>query len=472
MKFIFTFFLFVFISTRLFPQSVPTAIIHVNVIPMTSQLLLSDMTVLISGNKITGIGKTGEIKIPAHAMIIDGNGKFLIPGLWDMHVHVFHYRHPDPPDTYDFPLFIANGVTGVREMWTKGEKMNQIKLWRTQFYDQPGTVPRFVAVGTLVDGVPNTYPNCDTVSTAEEARRMVDKIKASGVDFVKVYDNLNRESYFAIADEAKKQHIPFAGHIPFSILLKEASDAGQRTVEHLTGGSTEDCKIIEVLAKTDLPEAKASGSPDLPYMEQVVENCDEEKAMVLFRNFAKNDTWEVPTLVVKKTIATDSATLNRDERLKYIPGGRDSDYGAIWYFNQAPGLMDTLVKQELRCFELVRWMHKAGIKFMAGTDVSNAYCFPGFSLHDELALFVEAGLTPFEALKTATLNPAKFMGMTDSLGTIQKDHNADLVLLDANPLENIHNTKRIYGVIVNGKYLSRKVLDIMLSDAEALAKKN
>jgi imidazolonepropionase-like amidohydrolase len=472
MKFYFAFFLFVLVSTKLFPQSAQMVLTHVTVIPMTSQQSLSDMTVLISGNKITGIGETGKLKIPAHATVVDASGKFLIPGLWDMHVHVFHYRHPDPPDTYDFPLFIANGVTGVREMWTKGEKMNQIKLWRRQFYDQPGTIPRFVAVGTLVDGIPNTYPNCDTVSTAEEARLMVDKIKASGVDFVKVYDNLNRESYFAIADEAKKQHISFAGHIPYQILLKEASDAGQRSIEHLTGGSTEDCKIIAVLAKTDLPEAKASGSPVLPYIEQVMEVCDEEKAMVLFRNFAENDTWEVPTLVIKKTIATDSATLNRDERLKYIPGGRNPDYGATWYFNQAPGLMDTLVKQELRCFELVKWMHKAGIKFMAGTDVSNPYSLPGFSLHDELGLFVEAGFTPIEALKTATVNPAIFMKMTDSLGTIENGKNADLVILNANPLENIHNTNRIYGVIVNGKYLSRDVLDKMLKDAIDLAKKN
>jgi predicted amidohydrolase len=156
MKFCFTFFLFALITTKLFPQSAQTAITHVNIIPMTSRVLLSDMTVLISGNKITAMGKAGKLKIPTHATVIDARGKFLIPGLWDMHVHVFHYRHPDPPDTYDFPLFIANGVTGVREMWTKGEKMNQIKLWRRQFYDQPGTVPRFVAVGTLVDGLPNT----------------------------------------------------------------------------------------------------------------------------------------------------------------------------------------------------------------------------------------------------------------------------------------------------------------------------
>ncbi len=134
--------------------------------------------------------------------------------------------------------------------------------------------------------------------------------------------------------------------------------------------------------------------------------------------------------------------------------------------------MDTLVKQKQRCFELVRWMHKAGIKFMAGSDVPNAYSFPGFSLHDELGLFVEAGLTSFEALKTATVNPAVFMGMADSLGTIRKGNNADLVLLNANPLENIQNTKRIYGVLINGKYLSRIVLDKMLTDAADFAKKN
>jgi imidazolonepropionase-like amidohydrolase len=472
MKSYFAFILLMLISTRIFSQSVPMAIIHVNVIPMTAESSLSDMTVLISGNKITGIGKTGKLKISAHARIIDASGKYLIPGLWDMHVHVFHYRHPDPPDTYDFPLFIANGVTGIREMWTKGEKMNQIKLWRRQFYDQPGTVPRFVAVGTLVDGLPNTWPNCDTVSTAEEARLMVDKIKASGVDFVKVYDNLNRESYFAIADEAKKQHILFAGHIPFRIFLKEATEAGQRSVEHLTGGSTDDCGILAILGKHDLPEAKASNSPDLPYIEQVLEMCDDKKALALFQEFAKNDTWEVPTLVIKKTMSTDSGTLNRDERLKYIPGGRDSDYGDYWNFTQAPELMDTLRKNRRRCFELVALMHKAGVKLMAGTDVSIPYSLPGFSLHDELGLFVEAGLTPFESLKTATINPAIFMGMTDSLGSIQKGKNADLVLLNANPLENIQNTKRIYGVIVNGKYLSRESLDKILSDAAALAKKN
>jgi imidazolonepropionase-like amidohydrolase len=459
-------------ATMVYSQPVSIALTHVNVIAMTTPGIQSDMTVLLSGNKITGMGKNGKIKIPAHALIIDASGKYLIPGLWDMHVHVFHYRHPDPPDTFDFPLFIANGVTGVREMWTKGENMNHIRLWRRQFYDQPGTIPRFVSVGTLVDGLPNTHPNCDTVSTAAEARRMVDKIKASGVDFVKVYDNLNRESYFAIVDEAKKQHIPFAGHIPFSILLKEASDAGQRSVEHLTGGSTEDCKILEIFAKHDIPEAKASGSPDLPYMEQVMEVCNEEKAMVLFRNFAKNDTWEVPTLIIKKHYATDTANLRRDERLKYIPGGLSADYGSYWWYTQAPGLRDTLVKQEQRCLELVRWMHKAGIKFMAGTDVSNPYSLPGFSLHDELGMFVEAGFTPYEALKTATINPAIFMSMTDSLGSIEKGKNADLVLLNANPLVNINNTKQINAVIVNGKFLSRDVLDKMLSDAAELAKKN
>jgi imidazolonepropionase-like amidohydrolase len=210
------------------------AFTHVTVIDMTGAPPKLDMTVVVVGNRIAALGKPGKIRVPKNAHVIDATGKYLIPGLWDMHAHVFHYRLPLPPDEYDFPLFIANGVTGVREMWTRVDKMGQIRLWRNQFYEHPGTVPRFAAVGTLVDGPPATWTNSDTVSTADEARLMVRKVKSGGVDFFKVYDRLSREAYFAIADEASRQHILFAGHVPGAVTLREASDAGQRSVEHLT----------------------------------------------------------------------------------------------------------------------------------------------------------------------------------------------------------------------------------------------
>jgi hypothetical protein len=454
----------------------PLVFNHVTVIDMTGAPAKADMTVVVVGNRIAALGKTGTVRAPKGAQVVDATGEYLIPGLWDMHVHVFHYRLPLPPDEYDFPLFIANGVTGVREMWTRMDKVDQIKLWRKQFYEQPGTVPRFLAVGTLVDGPPNTWKNSDTVSTPYEARILVDRLKAGGVDFVKVYNGLSREAYFAIADEARKQQFPVAGHVPFSILWREASDAGQRSIEHLTGIPKVffdfDCLTLERLLKEALPKASAA---DRPFMEQGLELCDEKKALALFQHLAKNGTWQVPTLVLSKIDATDSDTLYGDERLKYLPGGKDhfNDWEDFHSRRQKRTTeeWDVARKAQQRHLDLVGMMHRAGVQFMAGTDVSNPYVYPGFSLHDELVLFVKAGFTPMEALQTATRNPAKFLGMLDSLGTVEKGKFADLVLLDANPLDDISNTQQIGAVIVNGTYLTKESLQKMLAKAEAAAKK-
>lgn len=442
---------------------------HVTVIDMTGAPPKADMTVVVVGNRIAALGKTGTVRVPKGAQVVDATGEYLIPGLWDMHVHVFAKRRREK---YDFPLFIANGVTSIREMWTAVDQMPQVNLWRKEFYEHPGTLPRFAAVGTLVDGLPKIWKDSDTVSTPDEARLMVGKLKAGGVDFFKVYENLSREAYFAIAAEARKQHLPFAGHVPERITWREASDAGQRSIEHLTGIANiyYDCPTIEAMAKKDLPEAIATGSPDLPFIKQALELCDEKKAFALFQHLAKNDTWQVPTLIFQKTVIIDAETLYRDERLKYIPGGKETFRGDYWSkFRRTPAEWDNLRMKRERSFAVVRMMHRAGVKFMAGTDVGNPYIYPGFSLHEELALFIEAGFTPMEALQTATRNPAKFLGMLDSLGTIEKRKFADLVLLEANPLENISNTQRINAVVVNGRYLSKATLRGLLDEAEAAA---
>lgn len=444
---------------------------HVTVIDMTAAPPKPDITVVVVGNRIAALGKNGKIRAPKNARVIDATGKYLIPGLWDMHVHAFNNVSGRAPNEYYFPLFIANGVTGVREMWTKLDGMPQIGKWRSQFTEKPGTIPRFGAVGTVLDGLPASYPNMDTVSTADEARRMVTKIKAARIDFVKVYGNLSREAYFAIADEAKKQHLPFAGHVPYEIVVGEAVDAGQKSIEHLTGTSA-DCSTLVPNLQKALAEAIASGSPERHLIEQALEPCDEKKAFALFQRFAKNGTYEVPTfplLYIRRS--SDGAVLEADERLKYIPPvekERWKGYSASRK-NHTPEQIAAGEKVMQVLLARVGVMHKAGVKFMAGSDVGNEYIYAGFSLHDDLASFVKAGLTPMEALQTATRNPAEFLGLLDSLGTVEKGKFADLVLLEANPLADISNTQRIHAVIVNGRYLPRETLQKMLAEVEAAA---
>lgn len=451
-----------------------TVLTHVNVIDLTGSPVQSDMTVVINGNRIITLSKTSQAKFPGNAFVINASGKYLIPGLWDMHVHIFNNISQTPPDENDFSLYIANGVTGIREMWTKIDEMPQINLWRKQFFEQPGTIPRFGAVGTLVDGSSSKLRNSDTVSTEAEARLMVQRIKAAGIDFVKVYDRLSRETYFAIADEARKQHIPFEGHVPYHILLKEAVDAGQYSIEHLTGSRIvfndfdEDCSTFVDETIKELPDSIAAGSPSVPFMKQALELCDENKALVLFQYLAEKCIWECPTLVLYKRFATDSVELFNDPRLKYI----SLPDRQIWKNNTGAHLKDVSPKILERALTQIAIMKKAGVQFLAGTDVDNDYLYPGFSLHDELALFVDAGFTPMEALQTATINPARFLGTTDSLGTIEKGKIADMVLLDANPLTDIRNTKLINSVFVNGKFLPKEALHKMLMQVEKEANKN
>lgn len=453
------------------PQVESLVFNHVTVIDMTGAPPKSDMTVVVVGNRIVALSKKGEIRAPKNSRVIDGTGKYLIPGLWDMHVHVFNNVSGRAPNEYYFPLFIANGITGVREMWTKIDQMPQIRKWRSQFTERPGTIPRFGAVGTVLDGLPASYPNMDTVSTADEARGMVTRIKAAGIDFVKVYGNLSREAYFAIADEAKKQHIPFAGHVPYEIVVGEAIDAGQKSIEHLTGTSA-DCSTLVPRLQKALAEAIANGSPERQVIERALEPCDEKKAFALFRRFAKNGTYEVPTfplLYVRRN--SGGVVLESDDRLRYIPPIEKERWKAYSASrkNRTPEQIAAGEKAMQRLLARIGVMRQAGVKFMAGSDVGNEYIYSGFSLHDDLASLVKAGLTPMEALQTATRNPAEFLGLLDSLGTVEKGKYADLVLLEANPLEDISNTQRIHAVIVNGRYLPKQTLQKMLAEVEAAA---
>jgi hypothetical protein len=434
---------------------------HVTVIDTVNLSVEPDMTVVIRGDHITEIGKAAQTKVSTSAQVVDGGGRFLIPGLWDMHVHTFRHN-PRSTNTWYFPLFIANGVTGVRDLWTTGADFPQVVQFRKGLADGSFLGPRYGAVGWMVDGPDPIWPNSDVVSTPQQARDFVHKVKAAGIDFVKVYTMLGPEEYFAIADEAKKIGIPFAGHVPDVISAASASDAGQRSMEHLRNVA------LGCSAKEEELLALKKWGPQQD--REVRETYDQKKCEQLVEKFARNQTWQVPTNALFLVDRSQLSSRLTDGRSKYVP----ADVRARWQeqlskLQTSPEQEQQRQRNQQERLTILAMMNKVGVPTMSGTDVGNPFILPGFTLHEELIDLVQAGFTPAEALKTATYNPAKFMGMLDRLGTVEKGKLADLVLLDANPLEDIRNTQKIRAVVLNGRYLDRTALDKLLAGAAATA---
>ena len=455
------------------------AISDVTVIDATGAPAKPNMTVVITGDRITKIAKTGDLEIPKNSQVIDGKGKFVTPGYWDMHVHTVIGRLPE----LYFPLFIANGVTGVRDM--AALDVGLLKQLQKDINEGRLIGPRIVA-GKMVDGPIPIWPGLPiSISDEASARQAVASVKDSGVDFIKVYSLIPRPAYFALADEAKKRGITFAGHVPFLVSATEASDAGQKSIEHLEGVLLA-CSAEEPELRKALEEAVKAAKDESQIRTSLVrvlrqteirahETYSQEKAAALFKRFAANGTWQAPTLVVQRAVAfLNDSEFTNDPRLKYVRRGiRDQwtnkdDFRLKNITPENSALYKRMFQQRL---EIIMAMHRARLKMLAASDALVWYVVPGFSLHDELELFVKAGLNPMEALQTATRNPAIYLGLIDTLGTVEQGKKADLVLLEANPLENISNTKRINAVIVNGKLIPRASLDKMLKEAEAAANK-
>ena len=429
------------------------AITHVTIIDTTGGPPKPDMTVVVQDQRIVDLGNGDVVHAPGGARLIDGSGKYLIPGLWDMHVHeVFGDWIPRDEKVVP-PLFVANGITGVRDM---GGDLDVVKVWRAEIAAGRLLGPRMIIAGPMLDGPVPRFPSSAPVATPADARRWVDDLTHQGVDFIKIQSLVPRDGYFAAADEAKKLGIVFVGHVPDAVRASEASNAGQKSIEHFTG-IFEGCSTIE--------DQLIKGPKSLG---RNVATYDPARAKVLIALMAKNQTWQVPTLVWERgQWLVDDIDLSHDPLIKYAPRSW-KEHTWPMFVKDILKDMDTdplpvrkqFVQMEL---DMTLAMFRAGVPVLAGTDTAaGVHIFPGFSLHQELALFVKAGLTPLQALQTATLNPAKFMGRTADLGTIEKGKLADLVLLDANPLDDIANTQKIRGVVLAGRYFDRRALDEML----------
>ena len=447
-------------TTSAQPAAAPLILENVTVIDATGTPAQTHRTVIVEDGRIQGIYESKRTQ--KSALVINATGKFLIPGLWDMHVHtVFGDWFPHGKEIA-LPLFIANGVTSVRDM---GGELDVLQQWRKEIAAGTLLGPRMVISGPMLDGPKHPFPSSIAISTPDEGRRAVDDLKRRGVDFIKLQSLIPRDAVFAIADEARKQNIPFVGHVPDAVRASEVSDAGQKSIEHMTGIFEGSSPLEDEFLKGPKTEAK------------FLATYDPARAATLFALLAKNHTWLCPTLVwerggnlIEETIAS------HDSRAKYVPAyWKDVTWKRFTDEIMHDFNMDDLATRQrfvAKELEVVKAMHAAGVQFLAGTDTApGVYIFPGFSLHEELQRFVAAGFTPMEALQTATLNPARFLGITDRLGTVEKGKLADLLLLDANPLDDIRNTQKISAVVVNGRYLSRADLDKLLDGVEAAAKK-
>jgi hypothetical protein len=537
---------------------------HVTVIDGTGAPPKVGQDVVILDGRIAAMGT--RAKAPAGARVVDGTGKFLIPGLWDMHAHVSYYPGLDKDAGLSLyaAMFLANGVTGIRDM--AGYDAEWLLQRRREIESGARLGPQIIVTGRALDGPNPTDAGKWPVGDAAAGREAVRALKRQGAEFVKVYDRLPREAYFAIAEECRRLGMPFAGHVPLSVTAGEAAEAGQGSIEHLgLGRVREACYLFDPPGRPLPPDPdpartkrlmgvlarfwKGSYEPDqfTPEMlawlrsstgssvlktlsaqwgdvKSLTFRREEQKAgnrvlhyraefermtrhfqfvltpegkinwlpdepryydaagsAALFRRFVQNRIWHCPTLTaLRGTACRDDPALRNDPRLKYVTPRvrrmlepkndvRLREFGATeWEWLKHGYRLDV---------ELVGRMRKAGVQFLAGTDAITDLCIPGFSLHDELALLVRAGLTPMEALQAATRNPARFLGREKGAppsgarwsGTIAPGRRADLVLLDANPLVDIRNTVKIRAVVVNGRLLDRSRLDTMLSEVAARA---
>ncbi|MEM6629652.1 MAG: amidohydrolase family protein [Bacteroidota bacterium] len=443
---------------------------HISTIDPT-QGLQADQTVILKNGKIHAIGSSSDIVLSPDNTIIDGTGKYLIPGLWDAHVH---FAYMEELASRMFDLFLLHGITSVRDT---GGEIDFVKKWKDKALANPTEAPRVMIAGPLLDGIPNVYDGSDPghpplsvgLKSVEEVAAEVEELDRVGVDLLKAYEMLTPEQFATITRLGKAKGLKVTGHVPLSMDVISASNAGLNSMEHMRNLELSCATNSDELLKrrqTLLFEGK--GDPGAILRSRIhqaqrqiaVENYSEEKAEEVLSVLRENETWQIPTLAlntgfVKKPFAkpefqTSFAYLPDSTELKWKENIKAFGERAVSPFRKAYADWT---------FAMVGKIHESGIDIMAGTDCPIFFLTPGRSLHEELAVLVQAGLTPLEAIKAATLNPARYFGMETELGSIQTGMWADLVILNSNPLEAIENTTDIEAVVKQGAYYDRQKLE-------------
>ena len=442
-------------------ESVDILITHAEVIDVESGEILSDQMIGIKDGSIAFISDDYSKNYDARETI-EADGKYVIPGLWDMHIHFRGGEELIEENKNLIPLFLANGITGVRE--AGGDMTNKIFEWQDAIKAGNMVGPKIFTSGPKLDGPGGTWAGSIPVTTQEDAVKAVDSLINLGSDFVKLYDSrISRDAYIWILEEAKRRGVKTSGHMPFSVMLNEAVEAGLGSVEHLyyvlKGTSTEEQEVTN-----DVIAGKASFWGSMNRLMATTSDAQEQIAFNLLRD---NGTYVKPTLYIGNVLTyLKEVDHSDDEYLNYVGDGIIDTYqgrirGALNanddYTQMRINLNNTFVN-------LVPKLHQAGVQLLAGSDcgASNSYVYPGESLHGELKALVDAGLPEIVAIKAATINGAKFLEVDDFYGSLKLGKSGDLLILNDNPLEDITATQNISQMVLQGKVYTKSEMDAML----------
>lgn len=450
------------------PESADLAITHATIVNVTDGTVQTERTIFVQGNRILAILASDGVSIPDGATVVDATGQYVIPGLWDAHVH------SATSSAWHFPLLVAHGVTGIRNMHsTVDTALALTNALKTQLASGQLLGPRMLANGPIIDGSPPAWPGSVVATTPDEGRAAVDSLVDAGADFIKVYDALALETFLAIADQARTRGIPLDGHMPMLVPPIDGAAAGMRTVEHL-GGIAMGCSAKADslrLAYTSLREQ----APTMPFPDNMLaffalgrrasDTRDPAACAETVDAYRAAGVAVTPTFTMFTSGDQSQLVLGDSARMQLVPAAVAAEWEDMASSSLTDFIATLMAPVAKTSVENLRLLHDAGVVILAGTDLGNPFLVPGASLHDELTLLVEAGLSPLEALQTATRNPARVFGTADSLGRVDVDMIADLVILRANPLDDIRNIRSVEGVVLNGVPLDRARLTRLVDSA-------
>jgi imidazolonepropionase-like amidohydrolase len=440
-------------------------IYNVQVIDVKTGTTARNKAILINNNRIEAIGGSQELQSRnPKAVQINAGARYAIPGLWDMHVHI------EGADLVEdnlalFPVFIAYGVTTVRDM--ASDLGVQVLSWRDQINQGKIFAPRIFTAGIKIEGINSKWKGDMEIANEQDLKEKLDSLVAYKVDFIKITENtLQGDLFLKSVIAAKKLGFTVSGHLPIDLSIKDLANAGYNSVEHasyLLRLGADEQKIATEVRSGKLSTADAG--------RLYREHFDQQKAIQGYREMAKKNVAVCPTFSGSKLSAyPDQDDHRKDDYLQYLTKRFQSNYD--WKDSSKPRETAAQLEQRRKGFELqirqLPLMQSSGMLILAGTDAAamNDFIYPGISLHQELEIYQQGGMSPLNVLQAATINGAKFLGVTDSLATLEAGKIADIVLLNENPLKDIRATKNIFAVIKNGVYFDRSALESLLEGAK------